>query len=406
MVLLRKNWYIVCNLFILAFVVLMRPLGFLLYLPSLSAMKNYFNVTTGEIQLTFTAYFLGVVVTQLIYGPLSDRFGRKKIIVIGISIFTISSFLCIFAKTIDQLLMLRIIQGIGFGCNFSVGTALLKDMFPREQSFAKLASLTEACFAVSTLALPFLGGYIQDRFDWQGNFVFMTLYSFVLLICLILFLKETNTKKALVNLTIVNTVKIYSKMYRNIAYLGLIFAATFACGVFSCFDSVSPFFTEVNLKLLPKQYGELMVIVGAAYLLGTVGNIILLSYLKIFFLNLIAGLIFVTGVIAMFILGQVYFINIYTFLIPNLLVIFATGILFPNFIALSMSYFPRLSGISSANIGFFTYIGGIIITSILSKLDVYSLSLFSVTYFVLWAGISLCYICSFTKQKSNSICGN
>ncbi len=134
-----------------------RPIGISLYQSSIPAVQTAFHTTTTLTQQTVGIFFLTQGVSQLIFGPLSDRFGRKKILILGLVIFVISSILCIFAQNIQQLLILRALQGIGLGAEFTITSAMIVDLFKKGKALAIAMTWVSVIYSVAMLLLPALG---------------------------------------------------------------------------------------------------------------------------------------------------------------------------------------------------------------------------------------------------------
>ena len=163
-----------------------------IYLPSWPAMLYKLKGTEVLLQMSLTIYILFLGFAQLIYGPLSDRFGRKITLLIGCTIFLFASVACVFVTSIYQLLFLRALQGMGMGCGFAVASAILADIFDGKR-LAQMTSYAAMVFSLSVILAPVMGGYLQHYMGWQANFFVMMIYAIFLLVMIYWFVFETNS---------------------------------------------------------------------------------------------------------------------------------------------------------------------------------------------------------------------
>src|SRR3990167_10551355 len=162
------------------------------YLPSLPAIGQYFLVPDSSIQLTLTMYLLGFSLSQLIYGPLSDQYGRRIVIISGITIFLIGTMICAVATNHTVLLIARLIAGIGAGACGVLNRAIASDCF-KGSDLSKAWSYTTTTLVVTLIVAPILGGYVQEVFGWRSNFLLAALCVFIALFVVFKFLPETRS---------------------------------------------------------------------------------------------------------------------------------------------------------------------------------------------------------------------
>lgn len=158
-----------------------------IYLPAFPDMMAWFSASEGEIQGLLTWNFVGICLSGPFYGPVSDAYGRKKPLLAALGMFLVGSLMTLFAQNLDQMLWGRILQGIGSGGCFTLGTAIIFDAFQKERAIAALNKLNTAVPLIMSCA-PMLGGYLNYTFGFRSNFLaiaFFVLVSFI--ICLFLF---------------------------------------------------------------------------------------------------------------------------------------------------------------------------------------------------------------------------
>ncbi len=166
-----------------------------IYLPAFPDMMTWFGATEGAIQNLLTWNFIGICVSGPLYGPLSDAFGRKKPLLIALSMFLLGSLITVFAQTLDHMLLGRILQGIGSGGCFTLGTTIIFDTFQKDRAIAATTSLNTFVPLIMAGA-PMLGGFLNQTFGFRSNF--LTIALFVLLsltICMFLFQESLPKEK-------------------------------------------------------------------------------------------------------------------------------------------------------------------------------------------------------------------
>lgn len=156
------------------------PFSIDMYLPGFSAIAKDLNTTVNNVSLSLSSYFIGISAGQLLYGPLLDRFGRKKPLYIGLLVYILASLSCVFVSDIDTFILLRFIQAVG-SCGASVAAiTMVRDLFPVKDSpkvFAKLMLV----LGLSPMLAPTIGGYVTADFGWNAVFIILTLMGIAIL---------------------------------------------------------------------------------------------------------------------------------------------------------------------------------------------------------------------------------
>ena len=165
------------------------PISIDMYLPAFPQIARDLGTTPAEISLSVSGYFIGLALGQLFYGPLLDRFGRKKPLYGGLSLFVLASLGCMTARSPTLFIAFRLLQALG-GCAAQVGAiAMVRDFFPVEQS-AKILSMLILVLSVSPFFAPTIGGYVTTTIGWQWIFVILAGFALGVMALLWLFLPE------------------------------------------------------------------------------------------------------------------------------------------------------------------------------------------------------------------------
>lgn len=200
-----------------------------IFLPALPDMMKNFFVSEGAIQGLLTWNFVGICLAGPFYGPLSDSFGRKKPLLIALSVFFAGSLLTFFAQTFDQMLLGRILQGIGSGGCFTLGTAMLFDVFQKDKAISAINQLN-LIIPMIMAGAPMLGGYLNCTFGFRSNFFAIGILAFLSLSISLLFFKEPLAKEKRVPFSGVSIFRDFAQALKNLAFwqVSLLTSLTFA----------------------------------------------------------------------------------------------------------------------------------------------------------------------------------
>ncbi|MCR2746253.1 multidrug effflux MFS transporter [Limnobacter parvus] len=176
--------------FLLAALAAFAPLAIDLYLPSLAAIGIELQATSGQVQQTVTVFLAGFALGMLFYGPLSDRFGRRRMIFAGTSVFVLASVACMLAQTIEQLLWFRLIQAFGGGAAAVISRAVVRDLFGETDS-ARVMAMIAMVTSLAPMIAPLLGAYILELGSWRYEFLALALFGVACTVGAYLLLPET-----------------------------------------------------------------------------------------------------------------------------------------------------------------------------------------------------------------------
>ncbi|AXA33735.1 multidrug effflux MFS transporter [Francisella adeliensis] len=219
-------------IFYVVLFVALPPFAIDAYIPAFSNLSNYFHVNQNQIAMTVSTYLFGFSLGMLIWGALSDKFGRKKILTIGMSIYTISTILCTYSYNFETLTFMRFLQGLGDSPAAVAAMAILKDCY-RGQKLIKMMATMVMVFMIAPIIAPIIGSVIiYTTGEWQNIFHFLTFYGIVLLIITLLMPETHKTHKRSKSLLI--SFFVYIKHLMNTPYIlatisgGLCFGALFS----------------------------------------------------------------------------------------------------------------------------------------------------------------------------------
>ena len=226
---------------ILGLLSMLMPLSIDMYLPSMPTIAQDFNVADATVQLTISCYLLGFSFGQLLFGPITDSYGRRYVLIAGLIIFIVAALICGIASNINQLITARFFHGIAAAATSIVINALMKDIYCDRDEFSKMMSFVMLISNVAPLLAPIIGGFILYWFNWQANFYTISLTALIGLALVIIFIPETLSKTKRSKFSFTRILSNFITLFRHGQVLTYMMIGAFAgAGLFS-FLSLGPF---------------------------------------------------------------------------------------------------------------------------------------------------------------------
>jgi DHA1 family bicyclomycin/chloramphenicol resistance-like MFS transporter len=229
------------------------PFAIDMYLPALPAIGKDLGSDTSVTQLSLLAFFISFALAQLVYGPLSDMWGRKLPLYLGIGIFAAASIGCALATDIETLIAFRFLQGIGGAAGMVIPRAVVRDMHTGVQA-ARLMSLLMLVFSISPILAPLSGSAVIEFYGWRGVFWAVTIAAFIGLILLATQMKETRPVEHRRESSIGAALSAYGLLLRDKNFLTLTFIGGLGISSFLVYLANSPFVLIEHYGLTPAQY--------------------------------------------------------------------------------------------------------------------------------------------------------
>ncbi|MFD6895610.1 multidrug effflux MFS transporter [Rhodococcus sp. NPDC060086] len=227
----------------LALLAAVAPLAIDMYLPAFPAMAIEFDTSASAVQLTLTTFLIGLAAGQLVFGPLSDRYGRRPLLLIGTLVCAVFSAACALAPSIELLAAARFVQGFAGAAGIVLGRAVISDR-ARGGAAAKLFGLLVVINAVAPVIAPLLGGMVVTGFGWRAVFWVLTLLSALMFVCVLTVLPETHPQERRTAGGSAAMLREARIVLRNRRYVGFTLAYAFAFGVMFAYISASPFVVQ------------------------------------------------------------------------------------------------------------------------------------------------------------------
>ena len=335
---------------LLAAVSALGPVGMQILLPALPVIKQKFYVTNDVAQLTLSLSMLAIAIGTLVYGPLSDKFGRKRVMLVGIVITIFGSIVCFVADSIMLLISGRFIQAFGGAVGLVLARAIVRDVYGPEEAARVIATLVMVMVVLPMMS-PALGGELMQRFGFESVFIVIAFASAIAFVFLFLWLPETLAKPVPFE-GVKSMLMTFSKLFASRIFCGYAFCVTFVSVVFFSFISAAPEIMVSVLKRPPTEYGYYFIMIPAGFMTG---NYVARHYGKTISIdNMIAigASIGVIGIVLALLLQTLGMSSPVALFLPIALAVFGNGITLPNAQAAAINEFPEYAGTASGLTGF------------------------------------------------------
>jgi DHA1 family bicyclomycin/chloramphenicol resistance-like MFS transporter len=336
---------------LLTTLVALGPISTDLYLPSLPTLARFFATDVARVQLTLSVFLAGFAVAQLIYGPLSDRYGRRPVILAGLAIYLVASLACMVAPDIDTLIAARFLQALGACAGPVLGRAIVRDVYGPLQAARVLAYISGA-MAIAPMLGPVLGGWLTVRFGWRANFAALSLFSALQIIVTFVMLGESNAHRDAAATQPRRIAGNFSMLLSSPLYLGFLLCFSASYSALFSFISGSSFVLIDLYGLSPQWYGASFGFVVTGYITGTLVSGRLTMKLGAKRLVLGGALLGTAAGSVMALLALAGVHNVWAVLVPMFLSTVGTGMVMPNAIAGALAPYARMAGAASALMGF------------------------------------------------------
>jgi len=237
-----------------------------IFLPSVPGLQRDFATDYTTVQLGLTLYLATLAVAQLVYGPLSDRYGRRPLLRAGLVLYVAGTIACLLAPDIWFFVAGRVVQAAGGCAGLVIGRAILRDLYDRERAAAMIAFVSMVMIVAPTFA-PAIGGFLDGWIGWRGSFFFLLAFGTAVLIAAFLALPETLARKSAV-MGVRGLVGEFRVLLGMRAFCGYAFQVGFITGAFYTFLGGAPHVTISLMGMSPFEYGLAYIAVSGAFMVG------------------------------------------------------------------------------------------------------------------------------------------
>ncbi|SEG66747.1 Bcr/CflA family multidrug efflux MFS transporter [Marinobacterium lutimaris] len=340
------------------------PLSIDLYLPGLPLIAEDLSSSESEIQLTISMFLVGLFIGMLFYGPLSDKYGRRRLLLGGMTLYVLASLGCALAADASQLVLFRLIQALGGAAAAVIGRTLVRDLFPVNEA-ARVLSLMHLVTMIATLVAPLLGGYLLILLGWRSLFITLVLFSAITLAFTAWKVPETNVGASR-NASIASVFGAYFRIARHRIAIGYILCMSLTFSGMFAYITSSPFIYIGYFGLEPQLYAWLFSLNIAGVIFFVTLNARFVRHVgtqPLLFAGticaalsgilLMVGGLFEVGGLALIVIGLLGFIGV-------------TGVIGSNCMASLLSHYPQQAG-AAAGLGISVQFGLGALTSTLAS---------------------------------------
>lgn len=241
------------------------PFAIDMYLPALPAIGVALHADMHAVQMSLMAFFLSFAISQIVYGPASDMFGRKPPLYVGIALFVVGSIGCALAPDIGWLIAFRFLQGLGGGAPIVVPRAIVRDLHTGVEA-TKLMAMLMLVFSVSPVLAPLVGSLVIDAAGWRAIFWGVTAIGIVGLVLVAFALEETRPAAERVNSDVASTLRAFALLLRDARFMGLTATGAFGMSAFFVYLANSSFVLIGHYGLTPRQYSLAFALNAASFI--------------------------------------------------------------------------------------------------------------------------------------------
>ena len=352
---------------ILGTLIAIGPFSIDMYLPGFENVANDFNVDISKVGYTLTSYLIGIALGQLAYGPLMDRFGRRRPLIGGLTLFIFSSLICAFSWKLEILVTARFFMALGGCAGMVASKAMVRDLFEKKQ-VADVLSTLMLIMGVAPIIAPTVGGLVIGAFDWEAVFFILAGFAVLMLLLITYILPESAKPNRATSLRPKRILSEYLSILKNREFFIFAMIRGFSLGALLSYVSSAPFIFLSFFGLTEQEFGWVFGSNALGLILGSQINRLALRKFSLFniavTISIALTLLTLGGLIISSVVGVQFWI-IYPFLF---MMLFCIGFQNPNTTALSLDPFNIQAGSASALVGSIGMIFGSVASIAVSQL--------------------------------------
>ena len=353
------------NAVVLGLLAAVGPFAIDMYLPALPAIAADLGASTAATQMTLMVFFISFGVAQLIYGPLSDMWGRKPPLYFGLALFGLAGIGCGLAPSIEWLIFFRFVQGVGAAAVAVIPRAVIRDLHTGPEA-TRLMALVMLVFSVSPILAPLFGSAVIVPFGWRAVFVAVTVVSGIALVMLWALLPETRPKSERIAGNLGNVMRAYGRLMVDAKFQGLTFIGGLGMASFFAFLASSSFVYIGHFGLTPTQYSLAFSVnavgfIGASQFAATLGQRYGMG-------RMLTAAVTVYLVMSLILLGVTLggIDNLWVLMALLFFAFASLGLVIPSTMVLSLEEHGPIAGMASALGGTLQFVAGAVTITIAS----------------------------------------
>ena len=335
-----------------------------MYAPSMPALATHFGTTMGSVELTLSAFMFAYAFAQLVWGPLSDRYGRRPILLVGLVVYTAATLLCVLSPSIEWLIAGRALQAVG-ACSAPIAArAIMRDIYDREK-LAQIMAYVALAMGLAPSFAPVLGGFLEIWFGWQASFFVVAVFTALMLVWA-LFMPETNTHRGMQQTSVGAMVGSFGRLLRSREVCLYISVGCLTFGGMQSFQARAPFVMINELGIGPEEFGLFSVAPILCYLFGSLlaGQITPRLGLDRMIPLGMAGMM--VGVVVLVGTYVAWGASVWAIMTSVSLLCIGMALMFPASMTGAISVFPAIAGAGAALYGFVQFATAFVTVSLLA----------------------------------------
>lgn len=333
------------------------PLSIDMYLPGLPAIGAEFRAGSAEVQLTLSMFFVGLAAGQALYGPLSDRLGRRRPLLFGCALYALASLGCALAPSVGSLVALRIAQAVGGCAGMVIARSIVRDLFDAQES-ARIYSFLMLVMGLAPVTAPLIGGQLLAAFSWRAIFWLLTGFGLLCLALVLFGLPETLPPERRAQVGVGQALATYGRLLADPRFIGYALAGGFVSAGMFAYISGSPFVVIELYGVAPQRYGWIFGANALGLIAASQANRWLLRRYRPD--TILAGALIAISAagLALALVAASGFGGLAGLLAPLFICIAGNGLIGPNTTAAAMAPHGRIAGSASALLGTLQFVIG------------------------------------------------
>lgn len=344
----KKRYFI--YILVLGSLTAIGPFSIDMYLPGFPAIAESLHTTTENVALSLSSFFIGISAGQLLYGPLMDRFGRKRPLYFGLSLYIIASIGCYFSGSIQMLIAMRFIQAIGSCAAMVASMAMVRDLFPVADG-PKVFAMLILVLGASPLIAPTVGGYVTAALGWQVIFIILAAIAVIIFLAVIFVLPESYAPDPSYSLAPGPILNSFLGVFKTPQFYTYSFCGALAFAGLFAYISASPMVFMEVFKMSTKTYGWIFALLSVGFIGSSQVNSFLIKKYKseqIVSTTLMA----MVAIAVIFLSGSLMgWLGIYGTIVMIFGMLCCVGLIAPNTNALALAPFDTNAGVASSLVG-------------------------------------------------------
>lgn len=389
-------------LFILGGLSALAPFSIDMYLPAFPSIAQSLNTDISQVALSLTSYFIGISLGQLFYGPITDKFGRRKPLIFGLTVFLLASIGCAMAPSITWLIWLRVLLALGGCVGMVVSRAVVRDLFPVSE-IPKIFSILMLIVGVAPILAPTIGGWLLTVSTWRSIFYFLTIFSFILIIAVWILLPESKNANRAKSLRTGAILKDYKEVFMQRTFIFYALSGSVAMAGMFAYISGSPFVFMEYFNFSETQYGWVFGGNAMGFIVGSQLNRLMLNKFSPLQVISFASVVLVIDAVIVMALLSLGLLTAPLLIALLVTFLFSLGFLVPNATAMGLAPFTYNAGSASALIGFIQMVCGAGLSALVSGL--HDGTMFPMVFGMFFAGVSafiIILLLNFKEKKWNN----